>query len=128
MLRLDSDLVELLLACAQQRLHDAAPRWSADVAVTVVMAANGYPGTPATGTVITGIEAAEANGATVFHAGTRREADGRLVASGGRVLAVTARAANTGAARALAYAAVDKIDWPGGFCRRDIGIDAGESA
>ena len=121
MLRLDSDLVELLLACAQGRLADAAPRWSNDVAVTVVLAADGYPGRPRTGTPIAGIDRAEAGGATVFHAGTRRDADGTLVANGGRVLAVTARGEDAGAARAAAYAGVAAIDWPGGFGRSDIG-------
>ncbi len=126
MLRLDSDLVTLLLACAEGRLHDAPASWSNDVAVTVVMAADGYPGPPVIGTAINGIATAEAAGAMVFHAGTRRDGDGRLLATGGRVLAVTARAADAGAARALAYDAVDKIDWPGGFCRRDIGADWAE--
>ncbi len=128
MLRLDSDLVDLLLACAKGRLHDVAARWSDDVAVTVVMAANGYPGHPATGTMIAEIDAAEAAGTTVFHAGTRRDAGGRLVASGGRVLAVTASGKDTGGARALAYAGVEMIDWPGGFCRSDIGADTGETS
>ncbi len=126
MLRLDSDLVDLLLACAEGRLHDAVPSWSSDAAVTVVMAAQGYPGTPHGGTVIAGIAAAEAMGTTVFHAGTRRNADGALLASGGRVLAVTARGKDTGEARARAYAGIAKIDWPGGFCRSDIG--SGEMA
>ncbi len=122
MLRLDSDLVELLLACAQQRLHAVAARWSAEPAVVVVMAANGYPGVPETGTVIGGLDAV--TGATVFHAGTRRDADGRIVASGGRVLGIAARGPTAGAARAAAYAGVDQVEWPGGFCRHDIGEDA----
>ena len=122
MLRLDSDLVELLLACAQQRLHDVAASWSHDPAVVVVMAANGYPGTPETGTVIAATE--DVTGATVFHAGTKRDGDGRLIASGGRVLGITAHGATAGAARAAAYAGVAQIEWPGGFCRTDIGEDA----
>ena len=92
--------------------------------VTVVMAATGYPAAPVPGSVIAGIDAAAATGATVFHAGTARRADGAVVASGGRVLAVTATGDTVGEARAAAYAGVDAIDWPGGFARRDIG--AGE--
>jgi phosphoribosylamine--glycine ligase len=121
MMRLDSDLLPLLLAIAQGRLAEApAPVFSNDVALTVVMAAAGYPGTPETGGAIGAIEAAETAGAKIFQAGTRL-ADGRLVASGGRVLAVTARGADVRAAQAAAYRAVDAIDFPTGFCRRDIG-------
>jgi phosphoribosylamine--glycine ligase len=121
LMRLESDLVELLHACAENRLAAIEPpRFSNDVALTVVMAAKGYPGTPAKGGVIDGIAAAEANGAHVFHAGTAL-AEGALVASGGRVLAVTARAGSVTQAQAKAYAAVDALDFPDGFCRRDIG-------
>ena len=121
MMRLDSDLLPLVLAIAQGRLAEApAPSFSDDVALTVVMAAAGYPGTPETGGAIGGIEAAEADGAMIFQAGTRL-ADGQLVASGGRVLAVTARGADVRAAQAAAYRAVEAIDFPTGFCRRDIG-------
>jgi phosphoribosylamine--glycine ligase len=121
MMRLDCDLLPLLLAIAQGRLAEApAPVFSNDVALTVVMAAAGYPGTPETGGTIGGIEAAETAGAKIFQAGTRLT-DGRLVASGGRVLAVTARGADVRAAQAAAYRAVDAIDFPTGFCRRDIG-------
>jgi len=121
MMRLDSDLLPLLLTIAQGRLAEApAPIFSNDVALTVVMAANGYPGTPETGGAIDGIGTAEAAGAKVFQAGTKL-ADGQLVASGGRVLAVTARGADVRAAQAAAYRAVDAIDFPTGFCRRDIG-------
>ncbi|HEX7849428.1 MAG TPA: phosphoribosylamine--glycine ligase [Sphingomonas sp.] len=121
MMRLDSDLLPLLLAIAQGRLAEApAPIFSDDVALTVVMAAAGYPGTPETGGAIGGIEAAETAGAKVFQAGTRLAAD-QLVASGGRVLAVTARGADVRAAQAAAYRAVDAIDFPTGFRRRDIG-------
>jgi phosphoribosylamine--glycine ligase len=84
------------------------------------MAANGYPGTPEAGGTITGIEAAEATGALVFQAGTRRDG-AALVAAGGRVLAVTATGPDVAAARDSAYAAVDLIDFPTGFCRSDIG-------
>ncbi len=121
MLRLESDLLQLMLATAKGELAAAPPpRFSADAALTVVMAAKGYPGTPEKGGAIGGIDAAEADGARVFHAGTAL-ADGRLVANGGRVLNVTARGATVPEAQAAAYAAVDAIDFPTGFCRRDIG-------
>lgn len=120
MARLDSDLVELLLATCDGDLSGVTPRWQGGAAVTVVMAAEGYPGTPRRGTRIDGIAAAEATGAIVFHAGTALQ-DGALVAAGGRVLAVTATGQDVGEARARAYAGVDKVEWPGGFCRRDIG-------
>jgi phosphoribosylamine--glycine ligase len=121
MLRLDSDLAELLLACAQGRLDQVTPKWSADPAISIVFAAMGYPRTPITGTVIEGIADAEAIGATVFHAGTARSASGKLVAAGGRVLTICALGHDLGEARALAYAAIRKIRWHGGFFRRDIG-------
>ena len=121
MLRLESDLAELLLACAENRLGACQPpRFSPDTALTVVMAAAGYPGTPQKGGKIAGLAEAEANGAKVFHAGTAL-ADGALVANGGRVLNVTARGVSAREAQAKAYAAVDAIDFPEGFCRRDIG-------
>ncbi|MFN4135053.1 MAG: phosphoribosylamine--glycine ligase [Novosphingobium sp.] len=122
MMRLESDLVELLHACADNRLSAIQPpRFSADVAMTVVMAAEGYPGTPKKGGRIDHIPAAEASGAKVFHAGTALSADGVLTANGGRVLNVTARGPSVKAARDAAYAAVDAISFPEGFCRRDIG-------
>jgi phosphoribosylamine--glycine ligase len=122
MMRLESDLGELLLACAENRLAAIpAPAFSADTALTVVMAGNGYPGTPETGTPIAGIAAAEATGARVFHAGTKLTGDDTLTANGGRVLNVTARGASVRTAQAAAYAAVDAIAAPGLFCRRDIG-------
>ena len=121
MARLESDLLPVLLAAATGRLGEApAPVFAPEPAVTVVMAAQGYPGTPRTGGAIGGIAAAEAEGARVFQAGTR-EAGGRITANGGRVLAVTARGATVAAACAAAYRAVDRIDFPSGFCRRDIG-------
>lgn len=121
MARFDGDLVDTLLAVAQGRLADLpAPAFSDDVALTVVMAAKGYPGTPETGGPIGGIDAAEADGALVFQAGTRMAGD-QLVAAGGRVLAVTATGSDVAAAQRAAYAAVDAIDFPSGFCRRDIG-------
>jgi phosphoribosylamine--glycine ligase len=121
LLRLESDLTELLLACAQGRLAEITPRWSGESAVTIVYAAMGYPRTAITGTVIDGIDDAEALGVTVFHAGTARAASGRLVAAGGRVLALSALGHDIGEARSLAYAAIRKIRWHGGFYRRDIG-------
>ena len=121
MMRLDSDLLELLYATARGRLAEVTPRWSEDAALTVVMAAKGYPGAYASGSEIRGIERAEAlPGVKVFQAGTARR-DGALVANGGRVLNVTARGSTIAEAKARAYAAVDAIDWPEGFCRRDIG-------
>ena len=121
MLRFEGDLLALMLAVAKGELADQpAPTFADRTALTVVMAAKGYPGTPLTGGTIRGIEAAEASGAKVFHAGTRIE-QGQLVAAGGRVLNVTALGETIGAAQAAAYRAVDAIDFPTGFCRRDIG-------
>jgi phosphoribosylamine--glycine ligase len=122
MMRLKSDLVELLLACAENRLGAIQPpRFADDVALTVVMAANGYPGTPEQGGRIDGIAAAEARGAKVFHAGTALGGDGVLKATGGRVLNVTATGKSVREAQGRAYEAIDAIDFPTGFCRRDIG-------
>lgn len=122
MMRLESDLVEILSACAESRLGAIEPpRFSRDTALTVVMAANGYPGTPEKGGSIDGIESAEEKGAKVFHAGTSSDASGRLIASGGRVLNVTATGTSVTEAQSAAYAALDKIAFPTGFCRRDIG-------
>ncbi len=121
MMRLKDDLLLLLKAAADGILDQMSARWSENVAITVVMAARGYPGTYDKGTEIRAIEAAESlDGVTVFHAGTSRE-DGRLLATGGRVLNVTATGHSIEEAQALAYKAVDLIDWPDGFCRRDIG-------
>jgi len=121
MMRLESDLGEYLYACATNSLSALPPpKFSDDTALTVVLAANGYPGTPEKGGAIGGIAAAEATGARVFHAGTALD-DGALVASGGRVLNVTARAPTVAEAQRKAYAAVDKLDFASGFCRRDIG-------
>jgi phosphoribosylamine--glycine ligase len=119
--RLESDLLELLLGCAQGRLPLAAPQFSHEAALTVVLAAHGYPGTVAEGSEIRGIEKASGlPGVTIYYAGVRREG-ARLLANGGRVLAVTAKGESVGQAQSRAYAAVDAIDWPEGFCRRDIG-------
>lgn len=121
MLRFEGDLAELLLATAESRLGALpAPRFSEDAALTVVVAAKGYPDAPVKGGAISGIAAAEADGAKLFHAGTALK-NGQLVASGGRVLNVTARAATVGAAQQAAYAAVAKLEFVDGFCRRDIG-------
>lgn len=121
MARFTGDLGEVLMAVATGRLASLpAPEFSRDVALTVVMAANGYPGTVTRGGAIRGIADAEADGALVFQAGTALE-DGALIAAGGRVLAVTARGASVRDAQRRAYAAVDRIDFADGFCRRDIG-------
>ena len=121
LMRLASDLLDALLATAEGRLASVALEWRDDAALTVIMAANGYPGTPETGTEIKGLDAAAAiSGVEVFHAGTRQDGD-RILASGGRVLAVTALGRDVGEARARAYEAVARIDWPGGFNRTDIG-------
>ena len=120
MARLESDLVTIMLACATGTLAQLpAANFSHDTALTVVLAANGYPGTPEKGGAID-LGDAEASGAKVFHAGTALE-EGQLVANGGRVLNVTATGANVTQAQAGAYAAVDAIAFPTGFCRRDIG-------
>ncbi len=122
MLRYEGDLGGLLLACAENRLSQIEPpRFSEDTALTVVMAAKGYPDTPLKGGRIDGIPAAEATGAQVFHAGTALGLDGTLTASGGRVLNVTARGKTVREAQSRAYAGVDAIQYPDGFCRRDIG-------
>jgi len=124
-LRLVSDLLPALLASADGVLESFDLRWRPEPAVTVVMAAKGYPGSYRKGTEIRGLErAAEIPGAKVFHAGTRRGEDGRLLAEGGRVLNVSALGATLAQARERAYQAVDAIDWPDGFCRRDIATKA----
>ncbi|MFW6076772.1 MAG: phosphoribosylamine--glycine ligase [Hyphomicrobiales bacterium] len=121
MVRLKDDLLTLLLAAVDGTLDTMSVRWWPDPALTVVLAAQGYPGAYETGSVIGGLEAAAAvPDVEVFHAGTRRDGD-RIVAHGGRVLNVTARGATLAEARDRAYAAVDRIDWAHGFCRRDIG-------
>jgi phosphoribosylamine--glycine ligase len=120
-MRLKSDLLAALLAATDGVLGTFDLRWSDDVALTVAMASKGYPGAYEKGTEIRGLEAAGAiDGIEIFHAGTERRG-GRLLATGGRVLSVTARGRTVAEAQARAYAAIDLIDWPGGFCRRDIG-------
>lgn len=119
--RLEDDLLELMLAASRGELPRERPRFSPLAALTVVLAAKNYPGTPIVGSEIRNLERAEAvEGVTITHAGTR-EQGGRLLAAGGRVLNVTALGESVAEAKARAYAAVDLIDWPGGFCRRDIG-------
>ncbi len=121
MMRLGAQALDLMMACAQGHLSDIQANWADDHALTVVMASNGYPGAYAKGTVINGLTTLpETSSAYTFHAGTA-EKDGAIVATGGRVLNVTARGATLQEARDRAYAMVDQIDWPEGFCRRDIG-------
>ncbi len=123
MLRLKADLLEILNAGAHGRLADIMGKvtWSDETALCVVMAANGYPGSYKKNTVIKGTEeAGKVKDAVVFHAGTKRGENGDLLSIGGRVLGVSAVGRTVADARAKAYEAVDKIDWPDGFCRRDI--------
>lgn len=121
MLRMMSDIVPALLASRDGVLKNFDLRWYPDAALTVVMAAKGYPGDYKKGTVIGGLDkAAQVEGVQIFHAGTK-ESDGQIIANGGRVLNVCAIGRTVAEAQKQAYAAVDKIDWPDGFCRRDIG-------
>jgi phosphoribosylamine--glycine ligase len=121
MLRLMSDLLPALIAARDGMLKNFDLRWYPEPALTVVMAAKGYPGSYAKGTVIAGLdEAAQVEGVEIFHAGTRAEG-GRILAHGGRVLNVSALGKTVAEAQQRAYAAVDRIQWPDGFCRRDIG-------
>ena len=123
MMRLKSDLVGALVATVDGVLDHFDVRWYDDAALAVVLAAGGYPGSYEKGTEIRGVEAAAEAGenVTIFHAGTRRDGGGPLLAAGGRVLTVTALGRTVAEAQSRAYAAVDRIDWPQGFCRRDIG-------
>ena len=119
--RLETDLVEVMVACAQGRLADVELSWKPDWAVSVVLASEGYPGSYEKGKVITGIEDAEAlDGVTVYHAGTKLDGD-TVLTNGGRVLNVTALGETFEAARNRAYEACDLISWDGMFMRRDIG-------
>jgi len=124
MMRLKDDILVLLNAAADGQLAHMSARWRDDAALTVVMAANGYPGTPEKGSVIRGLDN-PADGVEIFHAGTASR-DGEIVANGGRVLNVTAMGKTVSEAQKKAYEAVDRIDWPQGFCRRDIGWRAVE--
>ncbi|AVX05302.1 phosphoribosylamine--glycine ligase [Maritalea myrionectae] len=116
---LKSDILDLIEGSIEGTLDQHTPEWHEGTALTVVMAANGYPGSYKKGTPINGIEAAETDGVKVFHAGTAL-VDGQLVAAGGRVLNITASAKDAQTARDKAYAAIDKIEWADGFCRKDI--------
>ena len=123
--RLKNDLVEVMLACAEQRLADVELEWRDEWAVSVVLTSAGYPGSYEKGKVITGVEdAAAMEDVTVYHAGTAVREDGELVTAGGRVIDVTALGATFEAARDLAYAACEKIDFEGKTYRRDIGLRA----
>jgi phosphoribosylamine--glycine ligase len=126
MLRLMSDLVPALLASRDGVLKSLDLRWHPEAALTVVMAAQGYPGPYAKGSVIEGLdEAAAVEGVEIFHAGTKHEGS-RIVANGGRVLNVSALGKTVREARTRAYEAISRIRWPQGFCRRDIGWRAVE--
>jgi phosphoribosylamine--glycine ligase len=126
MMRLKEDLLVLLNAAVDGQLAHTSARWRDETALTVVMAARGYPASPEKGSVIRGVEAAATGeNVEIFHAGTAMR-DGELIANGGRVLNVTAMGKSAGEAQKLAYEAVERIDWPEGFCRRDIGWRAVE--
>jgi phosphoribosylamine--glycine ligase len=124
MLRLMSDLLPALIASRDGQLKNIDLRWYPDAALTVVMAAKGYPGSYSKGTVIEGLDDASlVEGVEIFHAGTKSDGD-HILANGGRVLNVCARGNSVARAQQRAYTAVDRIKWPEGFCRRDIGWQA----
>ena len=125
MLRLESDLVELLVAACDGKLDSARPVWSNDVAVVVVLATRGYPGPLQPGGVIGGLQVVPGDATVILHAGTAFDDNGRFIAVGGRVLGVAALGKTVSEARARAYARVAGIDWPGGFFRTDIAANAG---
>ncbi len=127
MMRLKSDLLTTLIACTDGSLDSLTLRWRDDKAVVVVMAAKGYPGAYRKGTPIRGLDEAAGEGVVIFHAGTTSGPDGGILANGGRVLGVAAHGSTIVEARRRAYDAVDRIDWPDGFCRRDIAIRAAEA-
>lgn len=121
MVRLQSDILPALMACHLGTLDEIELSWSDESALCVVMATDGYPGSYEKGSEIKGLKEADADEkVTIFHAGTKKEGT-KLTAIGGRVLNVVARGATIGEAQGQAYAAVDQVDWPEGFCRRDIG-------
>jgi len=121
MMRLGAQALDLMLACAENRLAEAQVNWADDHALTIVMAAKGYPGSYEKGSVIKGLDTLPEDAShMVFHAGTRKT-DGAIQAVGGRVLNVTARGSSLKEARDRAYKMVEEIDWPEGFCRSDIG-------
>ena len=124
LMRLMSDPLPALIAARDGVLKSIDLRWHADAALCVVMAAKGYPGEPERGSEIRGLDAVASDpNVKIFHAGTRRDS-ARVLADGGRVLGITALGSDLTNARDRAYAAVDRIDWPEGFCRRDIGRPA----
>jgi len=124
MLRMMSDILPALIACADGQLKNFSLRWFDDAALTVIMATKGYPGDYGKGSVIEGLDgAAEIDGVEIFHAGTIAT-DGKILANGGRVLNVCALGKTVTEAQRRAYVAVDRIHWPEGFCRRDIGWQA----
>jgi phosphoribosylamine--glycine ligase len=121
MMRLASDFLPALLAVAEGKLGQLELKWRDETAITVVMAANGYPGSYEKGSEIKGLDEAESvDGVTIFHAGTKMDGT-RLLSNGGRVLNVTALGGSVSEARDKAYEAIGRIDWPEGFYRRDIG-------
>ncbi|WP_103172817.1 phosphoribosylamine--glycine ligase [Paracoccus sp. SY] len=121
MMRLGAQVLDLLLACAEGRLSETSVNWADDHALTVVMAAEGYPGSYQKGSTIKGLDSlSETSFEMTFHAGTAAK-DGQIIATGGRVLTCTGRGPTLAEAHRRAYAQVDAIDWPQGFCRRDIG-------
>jgi len=123
--RLKSDIVPALLAACDGVLDNITLRWSDEAALTVVLAARGYPGKPETGSIIRGIETAQTlDDVLVLHAGTKQDAAGAVLASGGRVLNLVGLGKTVADAQTRAYRGVDAIDWPEGFCRRDIGWQA----
>ena len=123
MLRMKSDILPAFRAACDGELGDFDLRWNDQAAVAVVMAARGYPDAPERGSVIKGLDQATATpGVSVFHAATERAEDGEIVAAGGRVLTIVGTGADVGEARARAYAGVDALEWPEGFCRRDIAV------
>jgi len=124
MLRLMSDFLPALIAARDGQLKNFDLRWYPDAALTVVMAAKGYPGDYKRGTTIEGLyDASQVEGVEIFHAGTKQDGQ-KITANGGRVLNVSALGKNVTQAQARAYQAVDRIQWPEGFCRRDIGWQA----
>lgn len=123
MVRLESDLAQVLLAACRGELSDVSLNWSPGSAMVVVMASNGYPAAYEKGTVIQNLDEAEhvAPYVKIFHAGTALDSDGNFIAAGGRVLGITAKGRDLEEARDRAYQAVEEIDWAGGFYRQDIG-------
>lgn len=123
MVRLESDLAQVLLAACRGELSGVSLNWSPGSAMVVVMASKGYPGSYQKGSIIQNLEEAEqvTQSVKVFHAGTGLDSEGNFVATGGRVLGITAHGKDLEEARDKAYQAVEQVRWPGGFYRRDIG-------